>query len=223
MESIETNRNLLLRLADIWWAGVKVFLRWCSFYIVLTVLWLPPMGLAYLAGERAGRILGVAMIILWGPITFYLASRYLHLLREDDNDSVPQEGPPPVTETGANKMRTKINVSMLVAFFISALLLSPPDHLSQLFNGVAAALLCGIPLVVLARLGFVKSASSSMQGLVAALVCIVAVLLLACFLFMQMIISREKVSNHPAQRQTVAAKYVHEHARHPWSEDNSPG
>jgi hypothetical protein len=222
MESIEMSRNLLLRLVGVWWAGVKVFLRWSVFWIALIVFWLPVLVLIYLVGEQAGRVLAVAFLVLCVPIIFYLTSRYLHLLGEDDRASNKRaESPSPATERSDGKMRMKIGASVFMAFLIGSLLLSPPDTLSQLFNGVVAALLCGGALLVLARFRFMKSASSSVQGLVAALVCLAAVLLLACFLFMQRIASKEEVSNLPAWSRTVIVKYAHEHVRHPWNQDKS--
>ncbi len=72
--------ELTLRFIHIWWAGFKVFCRWAAFLIVLTILWLPATALVGLVGDYVGQTLGVAFLVLVGPITFYLTSRYLLLL-----------------------------------------------------------------------------------------------------------------------------------------------
>jgi len=188
MESTKTNQGLLLRLAGIWWAGVKLLLQWVAVGIVATIFLLPVVLLIYFVGEQAGRVLLGAFYVLCMPIIVCLTSRYLYLFGEGDRVvNEHQGGPSPVTESNEGKMRTKIATSVAVAFLIAVLLLSGPDPFSALSNGVIAALLCGIPLLVLARFHFMKSASPSVHTLVAALVCVLAVLLLACLLFMQRI------------------------------------
>lgn len=72
-------------------------------------------------------------------------------------------------------MKKKIIISTIVAFLISCWL-SPPDLLSALTYGVGSALLCCIPLLILARRKFVKSSPNSMHTLVCILVCMVSVL-----------------------------------------------
>jgi hypothetical protein len=73
-------------------------------------------------------------------------------------------------------MTKKIVVSTVVAFLVGFLLLAPPDLISQLVCGLLVAFLCGVPLVVLGRFAFLKSASSSVQTLVCVLVWLIAVL-----------------------------------------------
>lgn len=78
-------------------------------------------------------------------------------------------------------MRKKIIIATAVAFVIGNLL-GPPDLISQLTFGAMAALLCVVPLLVLARLAFVKAASRPMHTLVCALVCIISVLSMFSYL-----------------------------------------
>ena len=75
-------------------------------------------------------------------------------------------------------MGKRIAISTAVTFLVASLLLTPSaDPFSALTIGLVAALLCGIPLLVLARFPFMKSASPSVHMLVAALVCLLASLL----------------------------------------------
>lgn len=74
-------------------------------------------------------------------------------------------------------MRTKIIVSTVVAFVLGGSpLVVPGDTLSQLVCGIMTALLCCVPLLVLSRFRFLKSAAGSIQTLVAVLICMVALL-----------------------------------------------
>jgi len=72
-------------------------------------------------------------------------------------------------------MSKKIIIATAVAFIIGNLL-GPPDLISQLTFGAMAAFLCAVPLLVLARLAFVKTASQPMHTLVCVLVCIISAL-----------------------------------------------
>ena len=67
-------------------------------------------------------------------------------------------------------MRKKTVIATAIAFFIGSLF-APPDLISQLTFGAMAAFLCAVPLLVLARLAFVKTASQPMHTLVCVLVC----------------------------------------------------
>jgi predicted PurR-regulated permease PerM len=73
-------------------------------------------------------------------------------------------------------MKRKIVISTVAAFLVGFFLLTPPDLISQLVCGVLAAFLCGVPLAVLGRFAFLKSASASVHTLVCVLVCLIAVL-----------------------------------------------
>ena len=86
-------------------------------------------------------------------------------------------------------MKKKIIISAIVAYCIGYLL-SPPDMMSQLTNGLLAALLCTIPLLILAGRGFVKTASTSVHTLICVLVCMVAVLAFACYMLTLVVSSR---------------------------------
>lgn len=68
-------------------------------------------------------------------------------------------------------------MSTVVAFILGGSpLVVPGDMLSQLICGIMTALLCCVPLLVLSRFRFLKSAASSTQTLVAVLICMVALL-----------------------------------------------
>ncbi len=165
--------EMSLRLAQVWWAGLKVLCRWCAFGIVLSFFWFPLAALAYLVGGYVDRKLAFVLTILLAPIPFYFASRYLRLLDGGDWDASQDTG---------SLLRTKIIVSTAVAL-LCGYLLSPPDLVSTIVLGVPMALSCGISLLILSRFRFMKSASPSVQTLVCALTCAVAVLLAVCLLF----------------------------------------
>jgi hypothetical protein len=176
--------ELALRFVHIWWAGVKVSCRWCAFYIVLGVLWLPITGLGYLVWDYVGQSLGVALILLIAPIPSYLTSKYLLLL--GDEDQAPVEGKEGPADAGArtqHALRTKIALSTAVVFLSSFVFTPSPDPFSSLVFGTPAAFLCGVSLLILSRFSFMKSSSKSVQTLVCVLVCMVSVLAVACLLF----------------------------------------
>ncbi len=78
-------------------------------------------------------------------------------------------------------MARKIVISAIAAYCVG-FMLGPPDFISQIILGLMAATLCALPLLILARFRFVKSASKPMQTLTCVLVCMVALLSLACHL-----------------------------------------
>jgi hypothetical protein len=169
--------ELPLRLAHMWWAGFKVLCRWAAFLIVLTILWLPTAALVSLVGDSVGQTLGVAFLLLVAPIIFYLTSRYLLLLGDESQDAVANEERP--TDAGERRgygLRRKIAISMAAAFVSSAIFAPVPDMISCLILGTIAAFLCGVPLLILSRFPFMKSASSRVQTLVCVLVYLVAML-----------------------------------------------
>ena len=88
------SNGLLLKLVRIWWAGFKVLCRWLAFWIVLVLLSLPAMGLAALVGDYAGYLLGTVFFVLIVPIVFYLTSKYLLLLGDNDRDGRQREESP---------------------------------------------------------------------------------------------------------------------------------
>jgi hypothetical protein len=180
----EARMELTLRFAHIWWAGFKVFCRWCAFYIVVGVLWLPVTGLGYLVWDYVSQSLAVALIILIAPIPFYLTSKYLLLLGDEDRAVVEDNGNP--TESAGRRgcpLRMKIVMSVAVAFLSSFVFTPSPDLVSSLVFGTPAAFLCGVSLLILFRFSLLKSSSKSVQTLVCVLVCIVSVLAVACLLF----------------------------------------
>jgi len=100
-------------------------------------------------------------------------------------------------------MKKKIVISTIVAYCMCCLL-GPPDRVSQLFYGLLAALLCAVPLLILARCGFVKASSTSVHTLLCVLVCMVSVLSVACYILTLSAASRAhefadlpEVSSHP--------------------------
>jgi hypothetical protein len=168
--------ELPLRLAHMWWAGFKVLCRWAAFLIVLTILWLPTAALVSLVGDYVGQTLGVAFLLLVAPIIFYLTSRYLLLLGDESQDAVAnKERPTDASEQRGYGLRKKITISTGVAFLSSAVY-APPDLVTCLFLGTMTAFLCGVPLLILSRCQFMKSASSRVQTLVCVLVYLVAML-----------------------------------------------
>ena len=78
-------------------------------------------------------------------------------------------------------MTRKIVISAAVAFCIG-FMLAPPDLISMIISGVLAALLCVLPLLILARFRFVRSASKAIHTLVCVLVCAIALLSLECYM-----------------------------------------
>lgn len=56
-----------------------------------------------------------------------------------------------------------------------------PDPFTVLFNCAAAAFLCAVPLLILARFEFLKSASRPVHTLVCVLVCLAVILPVECF------------------------------------------
>jgi len=82
-------------------------------------------------------------------------------------------------------MKGKIVIATVAAFFVSGWLLTGPDPFTAIVLGFAAAVLCFVPLVILAGRKFVQKSPRAMQTLVCALVCIVAILLLHYILLVQ--------------------------------------
>ena len=100
-------------------------------------------------------------------------------------------------------MKKKIIISTIVAHCI-CYFLGPPDMISQLVNGLTAALICAVPLQILARCGFVKASSRSVHTLLCVLVCMISVLSVACYILALSATSRAhefadqpEVSSHP--------------------------
>lgn len=187
----KTERGLL-RLAQIWWAGFKVLCRWSAFWIILAVLSLPAAGLTYVVGQYAGRILRVASLVLTVPIAFYLTSRYLLLLGDDDRSTPDgQEGAVDVGGSRGVGMWGMIIITIGAAFFVGALL-GPPDALSQLMLGAETALLCAIPLLILGRCKFVRGSSESIRTLVCVLVCLLAIVSVQFHLCLHRIVTLER-------------------------------
>lgn len=78
-------------------------------------------------------------------------------------------------------MTARIILSTVVAFVVAASpLVFPSDPFSQLVAGVTAAFLCLVPLFVLSRAHFVKSAASSVQTLISVLICLLALSAMVC-------------------------------------------
>lgn len=83
---------------------------------------------------------------------------------------------------GRAAMTTRIIITTAVAFAIAINpLIGPRDVFSQLLSGVIIVFLCFVPLFVLSRFHFMKSAAGSVQTLVCVLICMLALLSLMCF------------------------------------------
>jgi hypothetical protein len=73
-------------------------------------------------------------------------------------------------------------IATIIAWFIGGFVLSPtPDPFSALVDGGIGAFLCAVPLLILGRFAFVKTAAKPVHTLVCSLVCLVAVLSLMCY------------------------------------------
>ena len=107
-------------------------------------------------------------------------------------------------------MKGKIVIATVAAFLISGWGLSGPDPFTAIVLGFAAAVLCLVPLLILAGRKFVQRSPSAMQTLVCVLVCMAAVLLLHYVLLIQRFTTR--LPDPPAvsspQRQTSPANGV---------------
>ena len=77
-------------------------------------------------------------------------------------------------------MKGKIIISVVVTFVIAGLF-APPDLVSQWMNGALGAALCGMLLLILSRLRFVKSASPAVHSLVCTAACLIAILSVAYY------------------------------------------
>jgi len=78
-------------------------------------------------------------------------------------------------------MKERIVIAIMIAFVVGPqLAYSGRDPFNFLVGGSEAALLCAVPLLILARSAFMKTASKSVQTLVCGLICVVAILLLTC-------------------------------------------
>ncbi len=85
-----------------------------------------------------------------------------------------EEGPTAAGGRRGYGLGKKITISTAVAFVSSAVYVPAPDPLSYFVLGAMAAFLCGVPLLILSRFQFMKSASSRVQTLVCVLVYLVA-------------------------------------------------
>lgn len=172
--------EMTLRLGRIWWAGFKVMCRWYAFAVVLAVVFLPLTGIiagiAYLDPDYSNSSFLLPVFLLIAPIPFYLTSRYLLLLEDRQPPSGVAESPGAAGEQRDYGLRMKIAVSVAAIFAGSVFLTPSPDPFSGLVLGTAGAILCGVSLLLLSRLRFVKSASKSMQTLICVLVCLLSLL-----------------------------------------------
>jgi len=74
-------------------------------------------------------------------------------------------------------MIARIAITTAVVFVVAASrFFCGPDAISQLVIGVAAVVMCFVPLFVLSRRQFIKSAAGSVQTLVCVLVAMIALL-----------------------------------------------
>jgi hypothetical protein len=93
-------------------------------------------------------------------------------------------------------MWLKILIATNVAWF-AGFVLAPNDVLSALVYSALAGFLCAVPLLILGRFAFVKTASKLVHTLVCSLVCLVAILFLMCYML--------TLSLHNAQRRLYRA------------------
>lgn len=93
-------------------------------------------------------------------------------------------------------MTKKIAITAIVAYCIG-FMLGPPDLITMFLNGLIAAFLCALPLLILARFGFVKSASRAMHTLTCVLVGMVALLSLECYVLNVAVAHQTEPSQEP--------------------------
>lgn len=79
------------------------------------------------------------------------------------------------------EMRRKIIISVAVAFVVGGLA-GPPDMISQAILALGAALLCGVPLLILTRLDSVRSSPRLIHTLLCVLICLLSLSVIACYL-----------------------------------------
>lgn len=197
MDLREASMELALRFAHVWWAGFKVLCRWFAFYIVLGALWLPLAGIAYLVQDYTDGTFIVILAVLIAPVGFYLASRYLLLLGDEDHPQEPTERPAEVSERRDYGLRRKIAMSAAAAYAATVVLTPSPDPYSALVAGApAAAVLCGVSLLILSRLRFVRSASKPMQTLICVLVCLISALAMSSWWAAQAVVTLHDALAH---------------------------
>ncbi len=94
-------------------------------------------------------------------------------------------------------MKKKIVITTIIAFFVGPQLAFPvPDPASFLIGGAMAAFLCAVPLLILARFAFVKTAAKPVHTLVCSLVCMIAILLLLCYALALQVSSQQRRLYH---------------------------
>ena len=188
------DNKFVLKFVRIWWAGFKVCCRWLAFYIVLAIVFLPFAGLDALIGNNAGRILAVPLvlfIILVVPIVFYLASKYLHLLGDDDRDVArgEQSPPPPGAESNAQMgdgimKKTTVRRMLLAApagFLIMAAILTPsPDVFSQVVMAFMMTLVCWTLAFIISRFKSFAQTPESVKRLIVVFVCLLSITMTVC-------------------------------------------
>jgi len=207
------NNKLLLKLVRIWWVGCKVACRWGAFYMVLTILFLPVVGLTVLVGDYAGGILSVALavvIVLIVPIVFYLTSKYLILLGDDDRDVAQGEENQPPSGTGSNAqmigriMKKSTLIIMLVAapyaFLVMAAILTPsPDVISQIALAIPMMVVCGILAFVISRFKSFGQTPESIKRLIVVLVCLLSITTAYSFTSFVSVIYRQRDSSESSE------------------------
>ncbi len=99
-------------------------------------------------------------------------------------------------------MTVRIIITTVVAYLVG--LVSTHDVLTNLINSVLAASLCFIPLFILSRRPFLKSATGSVQTLVSVLVCMLALSVVGYILMANRVALREggvgRIQEEPALR-----------------------
>jgi hypothetical protein len=88
-------------------------------------------------------------------------------------------------------MKKQILITTVIAWF-GGFVLAPNDLISAFVYGGIAAFLCAVPLLILGRFAFVKTASKPVHTLICSLVCLIAILLLTCCMLTLSLRSRER-------------------------------
>jgi hypothetical protein len=176
-------KKFLIKYVKIWWAGVKVFCRWCAFWIVLFILWLPAMALTDLVGTYAGYIFGMVVLLLIVPIIFFLTSKYLLLLgdeeqpvRDGNEDSTSVDGKRN-GETGRSILLRKplLLFIILLSFSIASVIITPPDPITQVSAIAVMVIIFGILIFIISRFKSFAQTPETIKILIVALACLLSI------------------------------------------------
>jgi hypothetical protein len=134
-----------------------------------------------------GYVLGTIFFILTVPIVFYLTSKYLLLLGDDDRDVAQGEENQPPSGAGSNAqirgrimktstLRATVVTVPIVFAFVSAIL-TPPDVVSQIFLMAQMLLVAGVLAFIVSRFKSFAQTPENIRRLLIVLVCLLSILI----------------------------------------------